>query len=175
MAPDPSEYYTYSHSGRYSGRLVRPPDAGPPDCCCSRGCHAERPCARLEYRHPRERTSVAGSDGTSRELFCAGPREQHRVLSNYKENSVKLYMHPLSTTSRPVRLFIHENGTDCEEQVVDLMRPCRRRSSDGHHRMGKKRAERWLDDVKNLKSWPQVNEAFYGFAASVKDKPFIAI
>lgn len=33
---------------------------------------------------------------------------------------MKLYMHPVSTTSRSVRLFIHENGIDCEEQVVDL-------------------------------------------------------
>jgi glutathione S-transferase len=34
---------------------------------------------------------------------------------------MKLYMHPVSMTSRPVRLFIHENGIPCEEQVVDLM------------------------------------------------------
>jgi glutathione S-transferase len=30
-------------------------------------------------------------------------------------------MHPVSMTSRPVRLFIQENGIDCEEQLVDLM------------------------------------------------------
>jgi glutathione S-transferase len=34
---------------------------------------------------------------------------------------MKLYMHPLSMTSRPVRLFIAENGIACEEQLVDLM------------------------------------------------------
>ena len=34
---------------------------------------------------------------------------------------MKLYMHPVSMTSRPVRLFIQENGIDCEEQLVDLM------------------------------------------------------
>jgi len=34
---------------------------------------------------------------------------------------MKLYMHPVSMTSRPVRLFIHENGIPCEEQIVDLM------------------------------------------------------
>jgi glutathione S-transferase len=34
---------------------------------------------------------------------------------------MKLYMHPVSTTSRPIRLFIAESGIDCEEQVVDLM------------------------------------------------------
>jgi glutathione S-transferase len=33
---------------------------------------------------------------------------------------MKLYMHPASVTSRPVRLFIAENGIKCEEQVVDL-------------------------------------------------------
>ena len=34
---------------------------------------------------------------------------------------MKLYMHPVSMTSRPVRLFIAENGIEVEEQVVDLM------------------------------------------------------
>jgi len=34
---------------------------------------------------------------------------------------MKLYMHPVSMTSRPVRLFIAENNIPCEEQVVDLM------------------------------------------------------
>jgi glutathione S-transferase len=34
---------------------------------------------------------------------------------------MKLYMHPVSMTSRPVRLFIAENGIDVDEQMVDLM------------------------------------------------------
>ncbi|MCG6871922.1 MAG: glutathione S-transferase family protein [Gammaproteobacteria bacterium] len=34
---------------------------------------------------------------------------------------MKLYMHPISTSSRPVRLLIAENNLDVEEQVVDLM------------------------------------------------------
>ena len=34
---------------------------------------------------------------------------------------MKLYMHPVSMTSRPVRLFIAESGIDVDEQVVDLM------------------------------------------------------
>lgn len=34
---------------------------------------------------------------------------------------MKLYMHPVSTTSRPVRLLIAEKGLDVEEEVVDLM------------------------------------------------------
>ncbi|MGE0717133.1 MAG: glutathione S-transferase family protein [Alphaproteobacteria bacterium] len=34
---------------------------------------------------------------------------------------MKLYMHPVSTTSRPVMLFIAEHGLDVELKVVDLM------------------------------------------------------
>jgi glutathione S-transferase len=34
---------------------------------------------------------------------------------------MKLYMHPVSMTSRPVRLLIAEKGLDVEEQIVDLM------------------------------------------------------
>lgn len=34
---------------------------------------------------------------------------------------MKLYMHPVSMTSRPVRLFIAENRIPVDEQVVDLM------------------------------------------------------
>ena len=33
---------------------------------------------------------------------------------------MKLYMHPVSMTSRPVRLFIAESGINVDEQVVDL-------------------------------------------------------
>lgn len=35
---------------------------------------------------------------------------------------MKLYMHPVSTASRPVRLFIAEKKLDVKEQVVDLMK-----------------------------------------------------
>ena len=34
---------------------------------------------------------------------------------------MKLYMHPVSMTSRPVRLFIAESGIKVDEQTVDLM------------------------------------------------------
>ena len=34
---------------------------------------------------------------------------------------MKLYMHPVSMTSRPVRLFIAESGMKVDEQLVDLM------------------------------------------------------
>ncbi len=33
---------------------------------------------------------------------------------------MKLYMHPVSMTSRPVRLFIAESGIEVDEQVIDL-------------------------------------------------------
>ena len=33
---------------------------------------------------------------------------------------MKLYMHPVSMTSRPVRLFIAENNIPVEEVTVDL-------------------------------------------------------
>lgn len=34
---------------------------------------------------------------------------------------MKLYMHPVSTTSRAIRLFIAEEGIDVDEQVVDIL------------------------------------------------------
>jgi glutathione S-transferase len=34
---------------------------------------------------------------------------------------------------------------------------------------------RWMGKIKALPSWPKVNEVFYGFAASVKDKSFVAV
>ncbi|MGH6926644.1 MAG: glutathione S-transferase family protein [Propylenella sp.] len=34
---------------------------------------------------------------------------------------MKLYMHPVSNTSRPVRMFIQDNSLPVEEEVVDLM------------------------------------------------------
>ncbi|MGB7540851.1 MAG: glutathione S-transferase N-terminal domain-containing protein, partial [Burkholderiales bacterium] len=34
---------------------------------------------------------------------------------------MKIYFHPVSTTSRPLMLFAQENGLNIEFQVVDLM------------------------------------------------------
>ena len=34
---------------------------------------------------------------------------------------MKLYMHPVSNTSRPVRMFIDDNNLPVEEEVIDLM------------------------------------------------------
>ena len=33
---------------------------------------------------------------------------------------MKLYYHPVSTTSRPVVLFAHESGIELDYQIVDL-------------------------------------------------------
>ncbi|HEY2397160.1 MAG TPA: glutathione S-transferase family protein [Rudaea sp.] len=33
---------------------------------------------------------------------------------------MKLYMHPVSTAARPVRLLIAENGITCDEELVDI-------------------------------------------------------
>jgi glutathione S-transferase len=35
--------------------------------------------------------------------------------------------------------------------------------------------ERWMRSMKALKTWPKVHEIFDGFAASLKDKPFVAV
>ncbi len=35
---------------------------------------------------------------------------------------MKIYYHPVSTTSRPLMLFVEENGLDVQMQVVDLMK-----------------------------------------------------
>ena len=35
---------------------------------------------------------------------------------------MKLYMHPVSTATRPVRLLIAENGISCEEELVDILK-----------------------------------------------------
>jgi glutathione S-transferase len=34
---------------------------------------------------------------------------------------MKLYMHPVSTAARPVRMFIAENGIKCDEEMVDIL------------------------------------------------------
>jgi len=35
--------------------------------------------------------------------------------------------------------------------------------------------ERWLGNMRKLKSWPKVHEAIDGFTASLKDKPFVTL
>ena len=34
---------------------------------------------------------------------------------------MKLYMHPVSTASRPVRMFLAENDITCDEEIVDIL------------------------------------------------------
>ena len=34
---------------------------------------------------------------------------------------------------------------------------------------------RWLNNMKKLKTWPQVNEVFEGFKQHLKDQPFVAL
>jgi hypothetical protein len=35
---------------------------------------------------------------------------------------MKLYMYPVSTATRPVRLLITENGIKCDEEMVDILK-----------------------------------------------------
>ena len=35
---------------------------------------------------------------------------------------MKLYMHPVSTACRPVRLLIAENGIKCDEEMIDILK-----------------------------------------------------
>src|SRR5262249_29133174 len=42
------------------------------------------------------------------------------IALSWEEIAMKLYMHPVSMTSRPVRLFIAENKIPVEEVTVDL-------------------------------------------------------
>jgi len=41
-------------------------------------------------------------------------------VDSHQETSMKLYYHPVSTTSRPILLFADESGIDLDCQVVDL-------------------------------------------------------
>src|SRR5205814_1366156 len=49
----------------------------------------------------------------------ARPRQ---ARANDGGRAMKLYMHPVSTVSRPVRLFLAENGIKVDEEVIDLMK-----------------------------------------------------
>ena len=55
-------------------------------------------------------------------MALAGRRSYGWAASRVNwEDAMKLYMHPVSMTSRPVRLFIAENKIPVEEVLVDLM------------------------------------------------------
>src|SRR5207244_1379557 len=76
--------------------------------------------------------STAGSRANARRRKAAGknfqsappPTDAGFSVDNGAQWEVimKLYMHPVSMTSRPVSLFIAENKLACEQEVVDLMK-----------------------------------------------------
>ncbi|HEY5634730.1 MAG TPA: glutathione S-transferase family protein [Burkholderiaceae bacterium] len=94
---------------------------------------------------------------------------------------MKLYMHPVSTATRPVRLLIKENGIACDEVVVDILTGAHYQEpyaslnpnrlvpmlEDGDFRLTESSAIlKYLADVNNLPSYPKdpkkrakVNEA----------------
>src|SRR5262245_54816221 len=59
-------------------------------------------------------------DGAVAEGKYTFHREEAAHSISPEEASVKLYYHPVSTTSRPVVLFATESGIDLEYQIVDL-------------------------------------------------------
>jgi glutathione S-transferase len=61
------------------------------------------------------RHGLARAVGSSR-----AARGNHQSLR--REISMKLYMHPVSTATRPVRLLIAENGIQCDEEMVDILK-----------------------------------------------------
>jgi glutathione S-transferase len=54
-------------------------------------------------------------------LEAAVPMRSNR-RTTFREAAMKLYMHPVSTAARPVRLMLAEHGIACEEVFVDLMK-----------------------------------------------------
>src|SRR5580704_4740488 len=42
-------------------------------------------------------------------------------VKSFGRKFMKLYMHPVSMTSRPIRLFIAENKIPVDEEVIDVM------------------------------------------------------
>jgi glutathione S-transferase len=57
---------------------------------------------------------------------------------------MKLYMHPVSNASRPVRLFIAENKIPCEEVLVDLMKG--EHYQEPYASMNPNRLVPWIED-----------------------------
>src|SRR5438552_2515752 len=106
---------------------------------------------------------------------------------------MKLYMHPVSTASRPVRLFIAEKKLPVEEPILDkhylgktkwvagdsitiadYFGACIVTAGEliGCTFEGFTNVQNWLGHIKKLGTWPKVNEVMYGFASSMKDKKF---
>ena len=51
----------------------------------------------------------------------AAPGASFRQRNAREEQPVKLYMHPASTTCRPIMMFIADTGLEVEQQVVDIL------------------------------------------------------
>src|SRR5262249_10541945 len=61
---------------------------------------------------------VAWREGWSRRF---GRREVVPIITDRRRREMKLYMHPVSTVCRPIRLLCAENGIKIDEETVDLM------------------------------------------------------
>src|ERR1700683_2015930 len=64
--------------------------------------------------------------------------EQWEALTN------KLYMHPVSTACRPVRLLIAENGVPCDEETVDILQGAH--YQEPYASLNPNRMVPWLED-----------------------------
>src|SRR6516165_12521519 len=87
-----------------------------------RRCRHERHPSRLLPNLPTG--CWASSPGANREdvPICPSPRWSISLAITFSREEIvmKLYMHPVSMTSRPVRLFIAENKIPVDEVTVDL-------------------------------------------------------
>jgi hypothetical protein len=110
-----------------------------------------------------------------------------------EEAGMKLYYHPVSTTSRPVALFATESDIKLDYQVVDLftgeqyqpeyaaINPSHQVPVLGGEVIDCKFGAypnicRWLGNMKALKSWAKVNEAFYKYVVDPnKGKEFVRV
>ena len=57
---------------------------------------------------------------------------------------MKLYMHPVSTACRPVRLLIAENGVPCDEETVDILQGAH--YQEPYASLNPNRMVPWLED-----------------------------
>jgi glutathione S-transferase len=73
---------------------------------------------RIDHIHGPQNSVVAPLPKESILLEAATLEAAHP--RSFEEASVKLYYHPVSTTSRPVVLFATESGIDLDYQIVDL-------------------------------------------------------
>ena len=57
---------------------------------------------------------------------------------------MKLYMHPVSTACRPVRLLIAENGIACDEETIDILQGAH--YQEPYASLNPNRMVPWLED-----------------------------